>query len=191
MTNRPGGEFRGPLQRPDEWGWDRIDADRPRLPLIGLFLVLFGGLLLLGQFLPSTRLIGSGLMVAVGVVLVALWAAKRTGTVGLYAGVILAALSLPNLLRDLSLIGEGSGWGTLFLGLGFIGIALVRASNKGGTGWQMIVGLVLTVLGGFQVFARQLPGSPSADGLLWPIAIVAIGIWFILRSRRPGGVNRR
>jgi hypothetical protein len=190
MSNRPGGEFRGPVQRADEWGWNRIDADRPRLPLIGLFLILFGGLLLLGQFVPSTRLIGSGLMVGVGLVLIALWAAKRTGTVGLYAGVILTALSLPNLLRDLGLIGEGSGWGTLFLGLGFVGIGLVRASSRGGTGWQMIVGIVLTLLGGFQVFARQLPGSPSADGLLWPLAIVVLGVWFISRSRRPGGVNR-
>lgn len=191
MSNRPGGEFRGPVQRPDDWAWNGIELDRPRLPLIGLFLVLFGGLLLLGQFVPGTRLIGSGLMVAVGIVLIALWAARRTGTVGLYAGVVVAALSLPNLLRDLGLIGEGSGWGTLFLGLGFVGIALVRASNRSGTGWQMMVGIVLTVLGGFQVFARQLPGSPSADGLLWPIAIVAIGIWFISRSRGPGGINRR
>lgn len=191
MSNRPGGELRGPVQRTDEWSWDRIDADRPRLPLIGVILILFGGLLLLGQFVPGARLIGSGLIVAVGLALIAAWAAKRIGTVGLYAGVVLTALSLPNLLRDLSVIAEGSGWGTLFLGIGFIGIALVRASSRGGTGWQMIVGIVLTLLGGFQVFARQLPGSPSADGLLWPLVILLLGIWFITRSRRSGGTTRR
>lgn len=191
MSDRPGGEFRGPTRPANEWGWNRIDADRPRLPLIGIFLVAFGGLLLLGQFFPSARVVGSGLVVAVGVVLIVAWAARRTGILGLYAGVILAALSLPNLLRDLDAIGEGGGWGTLFLGLGFIAIALVRASDRGGTGWQMIVGIVLTLLGGSQVFVRQLPGSPTLDGLLWPAVILLFGIWLIARSRQPGGVNRR
>lgn len=191
MTKQSGGEFRGPVGGPDQWGWNRIDADRPRLPLIGVFLVLFGGLLLLGQFFPGARLVGSGLVVAAGLALVAAWAVKRTGVVGLYAGVILTALSLPNLLRDLGLIGEGGGWGTLLLGLGFIAIALVRASDRGGTGWQMIVGIVLTLLGGIQVFARQLPGSPTIEGLLWPAVILLAGIWLIARSRQPGGVNRR
>lgn len=191
MRDQPGGEFRGPVGRPDQWSLNRIDADRPRLPLIGVFLVLFGGLLLLGQFFPGARLIGSGLVVAVGLALLAAWAVRRTGVLGLYAGVILTALSLPNLLRDLGLIGGGSGWGTLFLGLGFITIALVRASDRGGTGWQMIVGIVLTLLGGIQVFARQLPGSPTIDGLLWPAVILLVGVWLIARSRPPRGANRR
>ena len=26
MSNRPGGEFRGPVQRTDEWSWDRQAA---------------------------------------------------------------------------------------------------------------------------------------------------------------------
>jgi hypothetical protein len=125
MADQPGGEFRGRIERtggpgtPADWGWDHIDDDRPRLPLIGVFLVLLGAVLLLGQAFPGVRFAGSGLVVAVGVALIVAWAAGRVGVIGLYAGMILTALSLPNLLRDLGVIAGGNGWGTLFLGLGF------------------------------------------------------------------------
>jgi hypothetical protein len=143
MADQPGGEFRGRVQRVDtgdDWSWNRIDDDRPRLPLIGVFLIILGAVLLLGQVVPGVRFAGSGLVVAVGIGMIALWATRRVGVIALYAGMILTALSLPNLLRDLGVISGGNGWGTLFLGLGFIAIALLRASNRGGTGWQMIVG---------------------------------------------------
>lgn len=191
MSDQPGGEFRGPVQRTDDWSWQRIDADRPRLPLIGIFLVIFGGLLLLGQFFPGARLLGSAVVVGVGIALVAAWLARRAGVVALYAGVVLTALSLPNLLRDLGMISAGGGWGTLFLGLGFIAIALLRASQRGGTGWQMILGVVLAVIGGVQVIWRELPGSPTIDGLLWPLVILVAGVWLISRSRGAGGMGRR
>ena len=193
MSDRPGGQFRGPIERPNEWNLNRIDADRPRLPLIGVFLIGLGALLLLRQFIPGLSITFSVLVVAVGVALVASYLLRRNGVVALYAGVVLTALSLPGLLQDLNVIGEGGGWGTLFLGLGFILIALVRASNRSGTGWQMVLGLVLTVLGGIQIFARELPGSPTVERLFWPIVILLAGIWLITRSRgsSSGGITRR
>ena len=178
MSDQPGGEFRGPIPRvtpADNWSWDRIEDDRPRVPLIAVFLIILGGVLLLGQLFPDVRLAGSGLVVAVGIVMIGAWATRRVGVIGLYAGMILTALSLPNLLRDLGVITGGNGWGTLFLGLGFIAIALLRASNRGGTGWQMIVGAVLAVLGAVQVFGRELLPSASLDGLLWPLVILSPG----------------
>jgi hypothetical protein len=194
MSDQPGGEFRGRIQRvdrPDDWGLDRIDDDRPRLPLIGVFLIGLGAVLLLGQLFPGIRFAGSGLVVAVGLALIGAWATRRVGVVGLYAGMILTALSLPNLLRDLGVISGGNGWGTLFLGLGFIAIALLRASNRGGTGWQLIVGAVLAGLGAIQVFGRDLLPSVSLDGVLWPLLILVAGIWLISRSRGIGGISGR
>jgi hypothetical protein len=186
MSDRPGGEFRGPLQpNSREWSWRRLDDDRPRVPLIGLFLVGLGALLLLRQFVPALSVTFSAVVVVVGVVLILLYLAKRAGILYLYAGTILVALSLPGLLQDLNVIREGGGWGTLFLGIGFIAIALIRTRNRAGTGWQMVVGIVLTVLGGLQVLARELPGSPTVDNLLWPLVILVAGIWLISRSRRP------
>ena len=189
MTNQPSGEFRGPVQpgpsNPNDWGWRRLDADRPRVPLIGLFLVVLGGLLLLRQFVPALSITFSAFVVAAGIILIALYFLRRAGVLTLYAGVILTALSLPGLLQDLNVIREGGGWGTLFLGIGFIVIALLRASSRAGTGWQMIVGIVLAALGGLQVVGRELPGSPTIDRLLWPIVLLLAGIWLISRSRRP------
>jgi hypothetical protein len=196
MADQPGGEFRGRIQHtggpgtPADWSWDRIDDDRPRLPLIGVFLIILGAVLILGQVFPGVRFAGSGLVVAVGIVMIALWATRRVGVVGLYAGMILTALSLPNLLRDLGVIAGGNGWGTLFLGLGFIAIALLRASNRGGTGWQLIVGGVLAALGAIQVFGRELLPSASLDGLLWPLLILVAGVWLISRSRAGGFPGR-
>lgn len=190
MSDRPGGEFRGPIQR-SEWGWDRVADDRPRLPLIGIFLVLFGAVLLIGQLFPSARFAGSAVVVAVGLVLVGAWFTRRAGVIALYAGVVLTALSLPNLLRDLGLITQGNGWGTLFLGLGFIAIGLIRASGRAGVGWQIIVGGVLAALGLVQVLLRELPGSPGLDGLLWPLVILLAGVWLITRGRAGGGTGIR
>src|SRR3954468_5199779 len=128
MSQQAGGDFRGripgtggPVTSPGSggsapWDWNRVVDDRPRLPWFGVFLVLFGGLLLLEQVLPGTRAIGSGLVVAVGVALLVAWVVSRRAW-QLYAGAILTAVSLPSLLQDLNVISDGRGWGTLFLGL--------------------------------------------------------------------------
>ena len=70
MSQPPDGEFRGRIpgtgsggaQPPgpagptgsQPWGWDGLMQDRPaRIPLLGLFLVLFGGILLVQQLVPG------------------------------------------------------------------------------------------------------------------------------------------
>jgi hypothetical protein len=165
-----------------------IVGDRPRLPWFGVFLVLFGGLLLLEQVIPGTRAIGSGLVVAIGVALLIAWGVNRHAW-QLYAGAILTAVSLPSLLQDLRVIHEGQGWGTLFLGVAFLLIALIRAGTRGGIGWQVIIGAVLTVVGGAQVAEREIPNFPSLERLVWPALILAVGLALVLRSmnaRRDG-----
>ena len=63
MSQHTGGQFRGRVPGgggpgagagsgqsggPGEpWGWNRVVDDRPHLPWFGVFLVLFGGLLLI------------------------------------------------------------------------------------------------------------------------------------------------
>ena len=163
MTDRPDGQFRGripgtgtppPAGAPGEpWGWTRVVDDRRRVPLLGIFLVLFGSLLIIEQLFPAARALGSGLVVAVGVALLVSWVLNRS-IWELYAGAVLTAVSLPTLLQDLNVIHEGPGWGTLFLGIAFLAIALVRAGASGGLGWQLILGGILTVVGGVQVAER-------------------------------------
>jgi len=169
------------------WGWGRVADDRPRLPLFGVVLVLFGGLLLIEQVLPDARIVGSGLVVAVGLGLLAAWLVGRR-VWQLYAGAILTAISLPALLSDVGLIREGQGWGTLFLGIAFLAIGLVRAGTRGGFGWQMAFGVVLTVIGGAQVAEREIPSFPALGRLLWPALILLVGLVLVMRSAsRRGG----
>ena len=178
----PGGPgFSGPG---GPWGWNRVVDDRPRLPWFGVFLVLFGGLLLIEQIVPGSRGLGSGLVVAVGVALLIVWAVNRH-VWQLYAGAILTAISLPSLLQDLNVIHEGPGWGTLFLGIAFLAIALIRVGASGGVGWQMILGTVLAVVGGAQVAEQEIANFPSLERLVWPALILFVGVVLVLRSLGP------
>jgi hypothetical protein len=193
MSERPEGPRTQPAPGGDgPWSWGHAVDDRPRLPWFGVFLVLFGGLLLVEQVVPDGRAIGSGLVVAVGLALLIAWIVNRN-LWQLYAGAILTAVSLPSLLQDLNLIRGGQGWGTLFLGIAFLAIALIRAGARGGAGWQLILGAVLAFIGGIQVAEREIPNFPSLERLVWPALILVVGLLIILRSiesRRnlpPGG----
>jgi hypothetical protein len=152
------------------------------LPWIGIFLLVFGGLLLLQALYPQFQGAGSMFFVAVGVAFLISWALRR-GTGSLYAGAIITALALPSVLSSLDII-SGPGWGTLSLGLAFLFIALVRAVGHGGIGWQAWVGGILAILGATQV------AVPAFGELFWPLLVPALGVIVIaasLRGRDRGG----
>src|SRR6266496_1335023 len=91
------------------WNWGH-DADaRPGLPWIGIFLVIFGALLLLEQVAPEFRAAGSLVVLAFGLAFLVSWLANRR-TAALYVGAIVTALSLAGVLTDLNVI-SGEGWG--------------------------------------------------------------------------------
>ena len=106
------------------WGAD--EDRRPGLPWIGVFLVVFGALLLVERMLPDQRL-GDVAVLAAGLASLLVWVLRRS-TVALYAGAFLTALALPGTIQAL---GQplGPGWGTLFFGLAFLLVAAVRASQ--------------------------------------------------------------
>ena len=58
------------------WGWSGQD-DRPGIPWIGIFLVVFGGLLLLQQLAPEFQAAGSLVALAIGVAFLVSWLANR------------------------------------------------------------------------------------------------------------------
>lgn len=165
------------------WGWSRQDP-RPGLPWIGLVLVLFGGLLLLGELIPGFHVAGSALGVAAGLAFLLAWATNH-GRWGLYPGIFVLALSLPSFLIDLGLIQGASGWSTLFLGVGLLVIALARWQGRGGVGWQGVVGGVLTLVGGADVASTLVPGAPSLDALIGPVLLLSLGLLVIARSLQP------
>src|SRR5919109_4263926 len=155
------------------WNWGSEEEPRPGLPWIGIFLVVFGVLLLLDRVVPQYRLAGSALLLAIGLVFLARWFVER-GIGSLYAGALITGLALPGVLEGLGLA-SGDGLGTFCLGLAFLFLALVRYLSSGGVGWQAWVGAILALYG----LARVT--TPEIGQLVVPGLLVVAGVLLVLR----------
>jgi len=158
------------------WEWGPEEGRRPGLPWIGIFLLVFGGLLLVQQLFPQARALGSLVFVAIGLAFLVKWAIDR-GTGSLYAGAIITALAAPGLIEEVT-NATYDGLGTLCLGLAFVGIAAVRAASHGGVGWQAWFGGLLAIIG-----VAEMVTLGFGD-LLVPIVLVLLGLVLVLRSPR-------
>ncbi len=158
------------------WEWSDIGGPRgrSRVPWFGIFLVVFGGLLLVQQLLPYFREAGSLLFFAVGVAFLVSWLVDR-GMGSLYLGSIITALAAPGLLEAAGIVG-GPGLGTLCLGVAFLFIALVRAASRAGWGWQAVLGVILLAIGGTSL------AVPGIGDLVWPLLLVVLGLIVLARS---------
>jgi len=156
------------------WEWGREEDRRPRLPWVGIFLIVYGALLLVDRLTPNYLAQANLLVLAAGLAFMILWLLRR-GTFSLYAGAFLTASSVPGLIKGVG-YDVGTGLGTLSYGVAFLFIALVRASRGGGIGWQAVLGVVLVALGGSEL------ALPDAASLVLPIALLAFGL--ILLTRR-------
>lgn len=157
------------------WEWTGT-SQRRGLPWLGIFLIVFGALLLLRYAFPTFVGAGSLITLALGIALLIKWAIDRS-TPALYAGALVTALGAPNLIESTGVI-AGPGLGTLCLGLAFLAIAGVRAASKSGVGWQAYLGLLLTVIGGSQL------AVPEISGLVLPAVLVIVGVFLITRANR-------
>jgi hypothetical protein len=164
------------------WEWGPDQARRPGLPWIGIFLLVFGGLLLLRELFPEARSLGSLLTLAVGIAFLIKWAIDR-GTGSLYAGAIITALAVPGVLNEAGV--DLDGLGTFCFGVAFLFIAAVRAASGGGIGWQAWFGGLLALLGGVNML------SPEVGGLIVPITLVAIGAVLVFGGAFRGAERRR
>jgi hypothetical protein len=159
------------------WEWGPDDRRRPGLPWIGIFLLVFGGLLLVQQVYPEFESLGSVLVLAIGLAFLVKWAIDR-GTGSLYAGAIITALAVPGLLNAAGI--QANGLGTFSFGIAFLFIAAVRGASGGGWGWQLWFGGLLALVGGVNI------SSPAAGGLVVPVLLVALGAALLLRDAGRG-----
>lgn len=168
--------------RVNSWSWEAGWRDpRPRVPWLGIFLLLFGGLLLLQEAAPGAKVAGSAFVLALGIAFLLSWAVGRGGF-SLFAGAILTGYGLPRLLIDMGAI-SGSGWDTLGFGLALVFISLVRAGGgRGHLGWLFLIGAFLAALGALEIAAARVPGMPDIGTLFWPIVLLVTGAWLVLRS---------
>ena len=158
------------------WQWGRDEDRRPGLPWIGVFLVVFGALLIVQYSLPQYRNLGNVGVLAAGLAFLLVWLLRR-GTVALYLGAFLTAAALPGTLRGLG-FDIGTGWGTLFFGIALLFIAFVRALRNGGWGWQAIGGAALVLLASSEIAA------PDVSTLVIPGLLVVLGLILLVRGRR-------
>jgi hypothetical protein len=149
---------------------------RPNVPVLGIFLVALGAILLLDALAPgSVGLLVAAAGVALGGTFLYL---RARGGFGLYPGLFLLALSLPNLLVGLGLVPDRDGYSTLLLGAGLLIVAAVRLRDRRGLGWQAWLGTVLAVLGGVQVAGVAPPGDA-----FWAVALIAAGAYVVFLGR--------
>ncbi len=181
MREQPGEPLRGDVIdggriRAYGWEWSDIGGSRghSRLPWFGIFLVVFGALLLLQQAFAALEAAGSLLFLAVGVAFLVSWLVNR-GMGSLYLGAIITALAAPGLLEATNVV-KGSGVGTLCLGVAFLFIALVRAASRAGWGWQAGLGALLVLIGASTI------ALPNFSELVWPLLIVVLGVLLLVRS---------
>ena len=145
------------------WEWGREEDRRPRLPWIGIFLVVYGALLLVDRLAPQ-YLTATNLLV-------------RRGTFALYAGAFLTASAVPGLVEGATGTDLGQGFGTLCYGVALLFIGAIRMTRGGGIGWQALIGLLLVALGGSQL------ALPDAASLVLPILLVVFGLVLLTRDR--------
>ncbi len=156
------------------WQWGPYDTRRPGLPWVGIFLVVLGALLLFERLVPQYHLAGSAFALAIGLAFLLQWALRR-GSGSLYAGAIITALAVPDILEGFGLA-AGPGFGTFCLGLAFLFIAVVRWAGRGSVGWQAWVGTILALYGLTRL------AIPDLGGILVPALLVALGVALLARG---------
>lgn len=150
--------------------------DRRYVP--GLVLIIVGGVLLLArQHLIS----GDVTVLIIGTLLLAAYA--FTGHYGLLVpGGIMTGLGAGIALRDRGPLGAASGM--LGLGAGFLLIYVVdraRGTQRPGGSWPVIPGGILVTIGVVQ--AARAAHAVWAIGTWWPVLLILLGVWLLLRPR--------
>jgi hypothetical protein len=166
----------GPTIHAYRWEWSDVGGPRgrSRLPWFGIFLVVFGVLLLGQLWFPALATAGSILFLAVGVAFLVSWLVNR-GVASLYLGSIIVALAAPGLLAAAGVV-TGSGVGTACLGAAFLFIAAVRWVSGSGVGWQAALGVLLVVIGATSY------AFPGLGAIVWPLLLLIGGGLVLLRS---------
>lgn len=152
-----------------------------RRPVTGVVLVVLGVLLLAAQWL---RIGAEGTVALVGVALLTAYA--LTGQYGfLVPGAILTGLGVGIVVEQRTQAGGAAV--LLGLGLGFVGITAVSRlrGRMPADWWPLIPGGILTALG--LLLAAGQTGWLQALGRWWPVVLIALGLYIIVRSRTPPG----
>ena len=157
-----------------------MQGGRATVPLLGIFLIVVGVLLVAGQLFKEAQFGTSAFFLALGIIFI-LAGLRDRNDVALVVGLFITAISLAGLLTEANVI-SGGGWGTLFLGIGFLALIPIRASTGRGWRWAAAVGCLLVFWGGGEVASGYY--NIDVDRLVGPLLLVLLGAWILNRSRQ-------
>jgi lysylphosphatidylglycerol synthetase-like protein (DUF2156 family) len=175
-----------PDQKPEPaqsewWGWN-LDSRRRGFPLLGVLLVLIGVGLLIQQVVPAVS-VGTLVLLALGLALLASWAIGRSWF-SMIPGFLLLALGVAGVVRDLRYVPDPTpGITALALAAAFAVIWLVAfASGRRRYTWALWAAAILGLIGAVQI-SGKLTGLPELSAL-WPIVIIVLGIIALINWQR-------
>jgi hypothetical protein len=148
---------------------------------IGVGLLVVGIYLLLTLFFPGLALVGSAVILVLGVVLLAGYFSARRGGWALYMGAILTAVGVARLAQEIAFVPR-HGPTAIAIGIAFLAVSQVRRSSGRSGGWAARVGIVALAFGLLQLAIGVLPGSPGLLDLALPILLVLIGLAVVSRG---------
>jgi len=146
--------------------------------LPGVILIAVGATLFAVQLL---HLDADVIVLVIGLVFASAFAATRRYGLLIPAG-IMTGLGAGILLEDIGAKGEPAMLG---LGLGFLAIYAADLMTTGarapGRWWPLIPGAIITVIAGASGTFGQEGARAIEQG--WPILLIAVGAWLLLRRR--------
>lgn len=170
--------------RIDQWGNETAPpSSGGRVPLLGVFLILLGVLLVAGQFLNVAAIGASAFFLALGVVVLAA-GVRDHNDLALYVGLFITTVAASDLLSDLAIV-HGPGWGMLIFGVALVALGLFRMRTGRRPTATLAIGILLALWGGASVAAANL--NFSVDRLVGPALVILLGLWLVMRS----GMGRR
>ncbi len=164
-----------------------MDRQRRSGLVIGILLILLGGLILAFQLVPSLRdyiaIELSWPLIIVGIGVLFLVFAVLSGVPELAVpATILGGIGL--LLYWTNATNNWEGWAYIWTLIpGFVGLGIILAGLLGGqAGNALRGGVSLIVISGilFVIFSSFL-GGPVSFGAYWPVLLILLGIWLLLR----------
>jgi hypothetical protein len=145
----------------------------------GLALIIVGVAL---QLIQLNVITGDRTLLALGVALLAGYA--FTGHYGLLvSGSVLTGLGAG--LTGRAWAGSGTGAVSLGLGLGLLAIPAIERTRgvPQPSRWPVVPGIILTTVG--VLLTARVIGLLELIGRWWPMILVAIGVWMLLRQGAP------
>ncbi|TET51292.1 MAG: hypothetical protein E3J64_07120 [Anaerolineales bacterium] len=159
-----------------------------RLPLVGgLLLIVVGGVLLAGQFVPDWEIEFSWPWIVIAVGAGLLFLGLLTGQASMAIPACIVA-GIGGILLHQDLTGDWDSWGYMWALIpGFAGVGTILAGVLSGGavkalregGKTVLVSLVL-----FAIFAGFF-GALGDIGEYWPVLIIVAGLWAIIRALLP------